>query len=124
MIPTTLTLHLNASQAAQLAGACAAYRAFAWQQMPPSPERTQLRKAAQAVQGRISALPARNSDALRLTMSEEERQALRQIIRALMYLQGAAAPCEERIHTLGNLAGLRMLIERAGRSPSPPLPVL
>ncbi len=124
MIPTTLTLHLNASQAAQLAGACAAYRAFAWQQLPPSPERNQLLKAAQAVQGRISAPPARNSDMLLLMISEEERQALRQIIRALMYLQGAAAPCEERIHTLGNLAGLRMLIERAGRSPSPPLPVL
>lgn len=123
MIPTTLTLHLNASQAAQLAGTCAAYRAFAWQHLPPSPARNQLLKAAQAVQGRISALPARQSDALQLTISEEERQALRQIIRALMYLQGAAVPCEERVHTLGNLASLRRLIERAGRPPSPPLSV-
>jgi len=124
MIPTTLTLHLDASQAAQLAGACAAYRAFAWQHVPPSPERNQLLKAAQAVQGRLCALPARSGHLLQLMMSEEERQALRRIILTLMHLQGAAAPREERIHTLGNLASLRMLIERIGRPLSPPLSVL
>jgi hypothetical protein len=110
------TLALSASQAAQLAECCAAYRAYAWRELPPSAERNQTMKAVQAVQGRLSAWRAAvATEPLRLAVSEEEKQALRQMTLLLMQVAGAQAPSEKRTQMLGELAGLRQVLERALR---------
>lgn len=110
-----LTLHLSAAQATQLTGFCAAYRTYAWRALPPTPERNQMMKALQAVQGRLAQALPEGAEQLRLTACEEEKQALRQMVRVLMDVARFEAPSEERIRKLGELAGVRLLIERTCR---------
>lgn len=110
-----LTLHLNTTQASQLADFCAAYRAYAWHSLPPTQERNQTMRALQAVQGRVSQDLASGSATALLTLSTEEKQAVRQSICLLIQIYGAKSASEERNQRLGELAGLRLLIERTCR---------
>jgi hypothetical protein len=110
------TLTLSASQVAQLVECCAAYRAYAWRELPPSAERNQTMKAVQAVQGRLSAWrDAVATEPLLLSLQEEEKQALRQMTLLLMQVAGAQAPSGKRTQMLGELASLRQALERALR---------
>lgn len=110
------TWALNTQQARHLVAACAAYRAYAWQALPPSPERNQTMKAVQAVQGRLlETRVAGTGEDIWLTMSEEEWQIMRQVINTLIQLTGAEGASEARTRALGELAGLRKLLEHGSR---------
>jgi len=115
MTQTALTLPLSTMQAAQLVGLCATYRAYAWRTLPPSPERNQTMKALQSVQGRVSQALTSGLETVWLLASEEEKQILRQVVCLLMQSYGAEPSSEERNQALGELAGLRLLIERTCR---------
>ncbi len=105
------TLILSQSQAEQLFHVCAAYRSYAWQTLPPTPERNHLMRAAQAVQGRLAETRACCAESLLFALTEEERQALRVVMRTLMQVYGAETPAVGRNRLLGELAALRVLFE-------------
>ncbi len=106
-----VTLHLSQAQANHLLRCCARYRAYAWQMVEPGPQRNQTMKAAQAMQGRLAQMQER-AEGVMLVVSEEEKQALRALVAALMQQVTAEAPSEERTQTLGTLAYLRSLLVR------------
>lgn len=108
----TFFLSLDPSQADQLSWWCARYRSYAWQHLEPTPERNQVMKVAQAVQGRISALRSGGAEARWLMISADEKQALRHLISTLIQASGAEAASEDRNRVLGELASLRIRIER------------
>lgn len=110
-----ITLRLTPAQMAQLLEACAAYRAYAWQVLPPTPERNQTLKGVQAVQGRLAAVQGQAEEPAEMSIDEQERQALRLMLRTLMLAWGADVPSQERTHRLAELAQVRLLIERRGR---------
>ena len=113
MTPAAHTWALSTAQAMHLANACATYRAYAWHSVPPSPERNQTMKMAQAVQGRLlEAQAAGKNEGVWLTMSEEEWQAMRQVVSTLIQRMGTQPSSEPRNRLLGELAGLRLLLER------------
>ncbi len=105
-------LPLSQSQAKQLEQACAAFRSYAWQHLDPCEERNRLMKAGQAVQGRVSEHHTGGSEPLWLSITEEERHALRVILSTLMQRYGAEPVSQERNQRLGDLATLRVLVER------------
>ncbi|HEY0756866.1 MAG TPA: hypothetical protein VGD98_23135 [Ktedonobacteraceae bacterium] len=113
MMETDHALPLSPTQAEQLAHACAAYRSYAWQQLPPTQERNHLMKMAQAVQGRLLETQAAQTAAPVLRLTSEERQALRVIISVLMQVYGLQSPSVARNRWLGDLAALRILFERS-----------
>jgi hypothetical protein len=115
MMPTPLILRLHERQAGQLVAACAAYRKHALQSLPPSPERNQTMRAVQAVEGRLLAFRAQTQTEVALPVSQEEGSALRQIMSTLTHAYGAEPPSEKRLQTLGDLAALRLLVERTFR---------
>ena len=115
MTHAVLTLHVSQSQAEQLAGMCATYRAYAWGVLEPTAERNQTMRTVQAVQGRISQARAPGAATVQVVLCEEERQALRQMLSVLMRMHGKQIPSEQRNQVLGELAGLRMVLEQACR---------
>lgn len=115
MMDASHTLPLSQSQAEHLASACATFRSYAWQQLDPSEERNHIMKAGQAVQGKLSDLRAEGADPLWLTITEDERSALRVILSTLMQVYGAEPASSERNQVLGNLAALRVVLERGSR---------
>jgi hypothetical protein len=110
-----ITLRLTLAQRTRLGEACAAYRSYAWQALPPTPERNQTLKGVQAVQGRLAAMQDQTQEAAEMHMDEQEREALRRMLRALMQAWGADVPSPQRTQRLAELAQVRLLIERRGR---------
>lgn len=106
-------LTLSRAQAEQLIQACAAFRSHAWHTLPPSPERNQAMRAAQAVQGRLAEQRA-GADPLCFALTEKERQALRVVMLILIQAYGTHTPSEDRDRVLGKLYALRVMIERRG----------
>jgi len=115
MMDVSHTLPLSQSQAEYLAQACATFRSYAWQQLDPSEERNRLMKAGQAMQGKLSDLRAGGAEPLWLTITEDERSALRVILRTLIQVYGAEPASPERNQALEKLATLRILFERVHR---------
>ena len=72
-------------------------------------------KAGQAVQGRVSEQRTGGVEPLWLTITEDERNALRVILSTLMQVYGAEPASNERNQALGDLATLRVLLERGRR---------
>ena len=72
-------------------------------------------KAGQAIQGRVSQQHTGGVEPLWLTITEEERSALRVILRTLIQIYGAEPASRERNQALGDLATLRVLLERGRR---------
>jgi hypothetical protein len=117
MMRTAPALQLGRQQADQFVAQCAAYRRHAWRCLPPSPERNQTLRAAQAVEGRLSSLRTQGEETIVLSITQEEGYALRQMMTALLQVYGAEPPSERRTQALGDLAALRVLLERALRLP-------
>ncbi len=115
MMDTSHTLPLSQPQAEQLAQACAIFRSYAWQQLDPSEERNRLMKAGQSVQGRVSQQHTGGVEPLWLTITEDERSSLRVILSTLMQVYGTEPASSTRNQTLGDLATLRVLLERGRR---------
>ena len=115
MIHADFTFLLSHMQAAQLSHVCAAYRSYAWQVLPPSAERNQTMRVAQAVQGRVSELRTGGTEPLPLVMTEEERQALRAMVNTLVQGYTAEPATVERNQLLGDLVLVRALLERGSR---------
>jgi hypothetical protein len=115
MMQTPLVLRLPERQAGQLVAACAAYRKYALQCLPPSPERNQMMRAVQAVEGRLRLRCTPQPSEVIVSLSQEEGNALRQMLSALTRAYGAELPSEKRVQVLGDLAALRLLVERALR---------
>ncbi len=116
MMETAPVLRLNAQQAEQLVRQCAAYRKYAFQCLPPSPERNQTMRGIQAVEGRLLSPQGQAHMETVLVVSREEGGALRQMISIMMQAYSVAQPSEVRTQALGELAVLRVLIERALRT--------
>lgn len=109
-----VTLELGPYQVARLARYLAMYRAYAWREMPPSPERNQVLRLAQGVQGRVVARREETQGVLRLEMNEEEQQAMRRVLVTLTQVMQAAFPSPERQQTLSELAAFGALLARRG----------
>ena len=72
-------------------------------------------RAIQAVQGRVAQARTEGGPTVQVVLCEEERLALRQMLRVLMQARGAEPACEQRNRALGELAGLRIVLEQACR---------
>jgi hypothetical protein len=116
MMQAALTLSLSAAQAAQLCGYCAAYRAHAWRELSPTSERNQTMRAAQAIQGKLSAWSIeRRTEPLLLSVTTEEQQALRHVVCVLIHVHGMDLPSEARAQVLGALAASFKMLGRTAR---------
>lgn len=105
MTQTALVLSLNTAQVEQLAGYCAAYRTHAWHEIAPTAERNQTLRAVQAVQGRLTTWKSeQRTEPLLFALTEEERQALRQMIGVLLQIPGVQISPEGRAQALNGLA--------------------
>lgn len=110
-----IALLLPPGQIGLLAEVCATYRSYAWQNLPPTPERNQTLKAVQAVQGRLAVLRAWGDEPIRLMVHQEEISALRLMLRTLMQAWGRQLPSPVRDRYLATLAQVRLLLERGRR---------
>lgn len=113
MIQNAPALRLNQHQIAQLMVHLTAYRSYLWQCVMPTPERNQTIRTIQAMQGRLELEQGQAEIILALT--GEEGSTLKQVLSGLIHLHGTAQPSEQRTQTLGELAGLRLLVERTLR---------
>jgi hypothetical protein len=111
-----MTLELGPYQAMQLARYLEEYRAYAWRELAPSPERNQALRVAQSIQGRVAAWRGETQRTLLLEMSEEEQQTTRQVLVTLTRVAQLAFPSPQRQHTLSELAAFRLLLARCGHS--------
>lgn len=115
MMQTGPILRLNRQQIIQLAAHCSAYRSYLWHCLMPSPERNQALRHIQALQGRLEQLQEEQQANLALSLSMEEGTTLKQLFLILMQQYGTESPSAERTQKLGELAGLRLLVERTLR---------
>lgn len=115
MMQTGPILHLNRHQAAQLAAHCSAYRSYLWRCLLPSSERNQALRSIQGLQGRLEQLQEQGRADLALLLSMEEGTTLKQLFLILMQQYGTEPPSAERTQKLGELASLRLLVERTLR---------
>lgn len=108
-------LRMNHQQATQLMTHLTAYRSYLWQAMLPTPERNQLIRSIQALQGRLELLQAQGQEQVAISLGKEERLTLRQTLGELMKLYGATAVPTRPNLTLSEVAGLHLLVERTFR---------
>ncbi len=111
-----VTLTLGPYQATRLARFVAVYRAYAWREVPPSPQRNQTLRAAQAVQGRVVAWRAEEQKTLLLCLNEREKQALELVLAALIQASQIVFPAPEREHALNELTAFRLLLAQRVRA--------
>lgn len=112
---TISALRMNQQQATQLLTHLTAYRSYLWQTMLPTPERNQLIRSIQALQGRLEPLQAQRQEQVTIALSKEERSTLKQVLGELMKLYGTAAAPDRPNRTLSEVAGLNLLVERTFR---------
>jgi len=108
-------LHLNQQQAEQLLAHCRAYRAYLWQCLMPCPQRNQALRTIQMVQGQVEHLQEHGHADCALPLRLEDRTTLQQLCLVLLQQYASAPPSAERTRRLGEVAGLRVLVERACR---------
>ncbi len=110
MAGTAMTLALGSYQAARLARYLAAYRAYAWRKVPPSPQRNQALRAAQGMQGRVVAWRGEEHKTLLLSLSEREKQAMSLVLTTLTQAPQIAFSPVERAYALNEIAAFRLLL--------------
>lgn len=115
MIQNALALRLNQRQLAQLMAHLTAYRSHLWQCVIPTSERNRTIRSIQAIQGRLELEQEQGQAEIILALTGEEASTLKQALSGLIHLHGTAQPSEQRTQTLGELAGLRLLVERTLR---------
>ena len=108
-------LRLNPQQLAQLLTHCVAYRAYLWQYIMPTPERNQTIRSIQALQGRLLAFQEQGQPEIALPLNSEETNLVKQLLSRLMQQYGNMPHSEQRTRMLGELASLRVLVERTLR---------
>lgn len=109
MIKTIPTMHLTPFQVEQLLGYCATYRSYLWQCLAPAPERNQLIRTIQMVQGRLEKAQEQGQE---VTFAGAEYTTVRQVLSGLTQAYGHAPPSERRTWQLGVLAAFRRQIEQ------------
>ncbi|HEU5377871.1 MAG TPA: hypothetical protein VFV38_20800 [Ktedonobacteraceae bacterium] len=116
MMETVSVLRLNQQQVTQLMTHLVAYRSYLWQAVLPTPERNQMIRTIQALQGRLEPLQAQGQVQGAITVSREEGSTLKQVLGELMKHYGAAASPARPNQTLSEIAGLHLLVERSLRN--------
>lgn len=115
MMETASVLRMNQQQATQLMAYLTAYRSYLWQAILPTPERNQLIRSIQALQGRLEPWLVRGQEQVAIALKKDERSILKQVLGELMKLYGAAATPDRLNAALSEVAGLHLLVERAFR---------
>lgn len=111
-------LRLSQQQVSQLMASCTLYRSHIWRTIPPSPERNQLLRVIQSIQGRLMACQEQIVGECALAINQEEGRALRQMLTAALALYGQEPASLQRTQRLGEVAGLRLLLEQTLRQRS------
>jgi hypothetical protein len=108
-------LRLSQQQVSQLLASCTSYRSHIWRTIPPSPERNQVLRVIQSLQGRLVAGQEQAVGELSLVISQEEGRALRQMLTTMLTLYGQESASHQRTQRLGEVASLRLLLEQTLR---------
>lgn len=112
MIETTPVLRLHTEQLAQLIGYCTEYRSSLWQYAMPTPERNQMIRSLQALQGRLEKAQEQAQAGIVLLVTTEEKYTLKQLFRGLIQYYSSARPSEQRSRALGELVECRIALQR------------
>lgn len=115
MMQTHPVLRLKRQQFTQLATYCTAYRAYLWRCLLPSPQRNQALRSIQRLQARLDQMREQEQAEFVCFLNAEEGTTLKQLCLVLMQQYGGASPSDQRNQALGELASLRVLIERTVR---------
>lgn len=110
---TAPVLRLNRQQAEQLAAYFPDYRAYVWHSVPPSRDRNQTLRTIQGFHARLLCFQEQREADITLTVTTAEGRALRQMFTTLLALYGTESPSPQRTRLLGELAALRLLVERS-----------
>jgi hypothetical protein len=116
MMQIASVLRLNGQHVTQLMTHLASYRSYLWQAVLPTPERNQMIRTIQAVQGRLEPLQASGQEYVALVLSKEEGATLKHILGELMRYYAASAARDRENPALSELAGLHLLVERSLRN--------
>lgn len=111
-------LRLSQQQVSQLLASCTLYRAHIWRTVPPTPERNQLLRVIQSLQGRLMVGQEQMVGEFSLVITPEEGRALRQMLTTVLSLYGQEPASQQRTQRLGEVAGLRLLLEQTLRQRS------
>jgi hypothetical protein len=115
VMETVSVLRMNQQHATQLMTHLTAYRSYLWQTMLPTPERNQLIRSIQALQGRLELLQVQRQEQVTMALSKEGRSTLKHVLGELMKLYGTIAAPARPNPTLSEVAGLHLLVERTFR---------
>ncbi len=115
MMQTDSVLRLSQQHIRQLMTHLTSYRSYLWQVVLPTPERNQMIRTIQAVQGRLESLQASEQEYVTLALSKEEGATLKHILGELMRYYGATAARDRENPALSEIAGLHLLVERSFR---------
>lgn len=110
-------LRLNGQQITRLMTYLTVYRSYLWQAVLPSPERNQVIRTIQMLQGRLEPLQATGQEQRTIVLNREEGNTLKQILGELMRRYRTTAAWDRENPTLSELASLHLLVERSFRHP-------
>ncbi|MGH2481732.1 MAG: hypothetical protein ACRDHW_18935 [Ktedonobacteraceae bacterium] len=113
MIETIVLLRVSCQQQTCLLTHLAAYRSSLWQTVLPSPERNQLIRRLQDLYMRLTHTREPEQAEVVLSLTREEASLVRHLCAWAMQQYGAAPTSTQRNQALGELAALRVLVERA-----------
>lgn len=109
---TSPVLCLNPAQVVQLVGYCTAYRSYLWQSSLPTPERNQMIRNVQALQGKLEKAQEQAQAGIILSVTTEEKHTLKQLLSGLIQLYGNTPPSEQRNQALGEVTECLLAIQR------------
>ncbi|HEU5383352.1 MAG TPA: hypothetical protein VFV38_48750 [Ktedonobacteraceae bacterium] len=112
MMHTAPVLRLNLVQVAQLVGYCTEYRSFLWQHAMPTPERNQMIRSLQALQGRLEKAQEQGQAEIALPITAEEKHTLQQLLSGLIQVYGRACSSEQRNQALAAITAWRLALQR------------
>ncbi|HEU5378685.1 MAG TPA: hypothetical protein VFV38_24960 [Ktedonobacteraceae bacterium] len=112
MMHTAPVLRLSLAQVTQLIGYCTAYRSFLWQSAMPTPERNQMIRSLQALQGRLEQAQEQGQVEIALSITAEEKHTLQQLLSGLIQMYGSAFPSEQRNQALAGVTAWRLALQR------------
>jgi hypothetical protein len=116
---TRPALRLTQQHLAQLTAYCAVYRSYLWQSLMPTPERNQAVREVQALQARIEKANETGLAEVELSLTEGERNTIKQIFTGATQFYGAMPASEQRIQQLAEVTTFRVLVERMLRQAPP-----
>ena len=118
MMQSLLTLCVRQEQCTHLLASLSTYRSYLWQCVLPTPERNQTIRDVLALHRHLEQeQEPGEAGSILFIVNAEQRHLLQQVLRDLVQVYGRAAPSEQRMQILGEVACLRVLVERIGRAP-------